>query len=527
MTGSQGTLRIRSRIDGGLRRIWRRWIRPDTARAGSPGREDLTRLLSEQLQDRLLVVVSNREPFTHILNGEGMRAVRPASGLTTALNPVMRVARGVWVAAGRGEPDRQAADPSGRIRVPPGEPAYLLRRVWVGKEEWEGYYLGLSNEMFWPLCHIVHVRPAFRPDDWHMYRAVNERFATAVLEEVEGRRALVWVQDFHLALLPKLLREARPDLTIGHFWHIPWPNPEAFRICPWKQEILEGLLGADVLGFHVRYHCDNFLKTVGAELEVKLVEEHSTVQFRGRTTLVRPFPISIDYEGIRRDLESPEVAEEAAVLHRLFPVRPPILAVGVDRIDYTKGIPDRLQAIDRFLHQHPEYHGRFVYLGIGMPSRTDLPIYQRLWAGIREQVDTVNERHGTGTWQPIRYLTEPIYHPNVLAYLARADMCIVSALHDGMNLVAKEFIAAQPPERPGVLILSQFTGAARELRDALLVNPYDVAAFAEAIRRAAEMTLEERRERCSRLQAWIREHDIYRWAHAALREMARVRRDDG
>ncbi len=517
--------RVSPQAGSSITRIWRRWFGPTPAAAGSASREALARLLADQLRDRLLVVVSNREPFTHVPDSDGVRAVRPASGLTTALHPVMRVARGVWVAAGRGEHDRQAANGSGRVRVPPGDPAYVLRRVWVDKAEWEGYYLGLSNEMFWPLCHIVHVRPTFRPEDWNMYRAVNERFAAAVLEEVRGRRAIVWVQDFHLALLPRLLREARPDLVIGHFWHIPWPNPEAFRICPWNQEILEGLLGADVLGFHIRYHCDNFLKTVGAELEAKLVEEHSAVQFRGRTTLVRPFPISIDYDGIRRDLESPEVAAEAAVLDRLFPVRPQILALGVDRIDYTKGIPDRLQAIDRFLEQHPEYAGRFVYLGIGMPSRTDLPAYQRLWAGIQEQVEAVNARHGTATWQPVRYLTDPIYHPNILAYLARADLCIVSALHDGMNLVAKEFIAAQPDDRPGVLVLSQFTGAARELHGALLVNPYDVTGFAEAIRCAVEMPMEERRERCRRLQLWVREHDIYRWAHAALREMALVRRD--
>ena len=520
---SQTLLGAPPRADGVFRRIWRRWRGLSPVENGSASREALARFLDEHLPDRLLVVVSNREPYTHVMDTDGVRAVRPASGLTTALHPVMRVARGVWVAAGRGEPDHQAADPSGRVRVPPVDPSYVLRRVWVGKEEWEGYYLGLSNEMFWPLCHIVHVRPTFRPGDWTMYRAVNERFAQAVLEEVGGRRALVWVQDFHLALLPRLLREARPDLIIGHFWHIPWPNPEAFRICPWKQEILEGLLGADVLGFHIRYHCDNFLKTVVGDLEAKLVEEHSAIQYHGHTTLVRPFPISIDYEGIRRDLETPEVAAETVALRHMFPNRPPILALGVDRIDYTKGIPDRLQAIDRFLEQHPDYHGRFVYLGIGMPSRTDLPAYQRLWAGIREQVDAVNAKHGTASWKPIHYVTRPIYHPNILAYLAQADLCIVSALHDGMNLVAKEFIAAQPDENPGVLMLSEFTGAARELRDALLMNPYDVAGFAETIRKAIEMPLEERRERCRRLQVWVREHDIYRWARAGLREMVQVR----
>jgi trehalose-6-phosphate synthase len=474
--------------------------------------------------DRLLVVASNRQPYTHILSPQGEQVVRHAGGLTTALDPVLRVTRGVWVAAANGDSDRQAADSRGRVLVPPGDPSYLLRRVSIRKEEWEGYYLGASNEMLWPLCHIVHIRPAFRAADWAMYRAVNQRFAQAILEEVEGREAIVWTQDYHLALVPRLLRRARPDLILGHFWHIPWPNPEVFRICPWKTEILEGLLGADVLGFHIRYHCDNFLRTIGQDLEAKIIEEHSTVQYQSHTTKVCPFPISIDFEGIRRDLENPEIRKEGEVLDRLLATKPAILAVGVDRLDYTKGIPERLLAIDLFLQQHPEYQGRFVYLGIAAPSRMDLPAYQELGAAVRAQAQTINDKYATDAWRPILFLNRPVYHPNILAYLARADIAIVSALHDGMNLVAKEFVAAQSPERPGVLILSQFTGAARELTDALQVNPYHLEEFTEVIHRAAIMSITDRRARLLRLQAWIREHDIYRWAHQALAEMTRVHR---
>jgi trehalose 6-phosphate synthase len=512
------------RARGRLREAWNRLFGPQRRVHGPATREALVRLLHERLGQRLLVVASNREPYTHVLGPEGVKTVRPAGGLTTALDPVMRVARGVWVASGQGEPDRQAADARGHVAVPPGSPAYLLRRVWVSKEEWEGYYLGAANEMLWPLCHIVHVRPVFRPTDWAMYRRVNERFARAILEEVEGREAIIWTQDYHLALVPRLLRKARPDLILGHFWHIPWPNPEAFRICPWKTEILEGLLGADVLGFHIRYHCDNFLRTIGQDLEAKIIEEHSAVQYRGHTTKVCPFPISIDFEGIQQDLQSPEVREEAEALERLLPRRPGVLAVGVDRLDYTKGIPERLQAIDLFLQQHPQYQGRFVYLGVAAPSRMDLPAYQELSGSLQAQVQTINARHATDTWQPILFHHRPVYHPNILAHLTRADIAIVSALHDGMNLVAKEFVAAQSPEQPGVLILSEFTGAARELTDALRVNPYHVEQFAEAIHHAARMPLAERRERIHRLQACVREHDIYRWVHQALAEMGRIHR---
>lgn len=504
--------------------------------------EQLEELVKTKLKEVLLIVVSNRGPY--LIGEEGTKGttlgkakgVRPPSGLVTALDPVMRILGGVWVAScpltpapsppGRGERVRgleEAAYPV-RLPVPSEDPRYTLRQVFLSKEEQDGFYYGFANEMLWPLCHIVHVRPTFRCSDWEQYLTVNRLFAEAVLEEIRDREAIVWSQDFHLSLLPRLLKDKRPDLLVGHFWHIPWPNPEAFRICPWKKELLEGLLGADLLGFHIRYHCDNFLKTVAMELEAKVIEEISAVQYQNHTTFVKPFPISIDYQGIQRELQGPEVQAEMGRIQKFFRRPPEFLAVGVDRIDYTKGIEERLQAIERFLEKYPEYQGRFVYLGVGSPSRVRLKAYQRLRQGILDLVERVNRRFRSEGWQPIVFLNEHVSYPRILAYYAVADLALVSSLHDGMNLVAKEFIAAQPDDDPGVLILSCFTGSARELHEALLINPYDREEFADALKKGLEMPKEERTRRMRWLKAWIEEHNIYRWAFSFLKEMAHLRR---
>lgn len=477
-----------------------------------------------KLKATRVVVVSNRQPYMHTYEGDRIVWRQPAGGVVVALDPVLRVAKGSWVAAGQTEADRNMVDADGHVRVPPEDPQYTLRRVWLSKEQEEGYYYGFSNEVFWPLCHAAFVRPIFRAADWQHYQTVNRVFADAALHEAGPGRALVWTQDYHLALCPQLLKAARPDLSVAHFWHIPWPTPEIFRVCPWKREILEGLLGSDLLGFHIRYHCDNFLGTVANELEAKIITEHSAVQYRGRTTLVRPFPISIDYHQIVEDLGSAEVKEERRRIERLLGGRPEFLAVGVDRIDYTKGIVERLQAIDRFLERYPRYLGRFVYLGLGSPSRIPIPAYKHLRAEIAQLVEEVNWKYGTETWQPVVLLDQTVSYPRVLAYLAVADLCLVTAVHDGMNLVAKEFVATQQRADPGVLILSQFTGAARELVEAVLVNPYDVEETADAIRRGLEMSQEERARRCRWLQEQIQDHDIYRWALEMLTELRRVRR---
>ena len=471
-----------------------------------------------------VVVVSNRQPYMHVYDGDRVIWRRPAGGLVVALDPVLRVAKGSWVATGQTPADRIVVDAESRVRVPPEDPQYTLRRVFLSKEQEEGYYHGFGNEVLWPLCHTAFVRPAFRASDWQHYQAVNQIMSDAALKEAGQGRAFIWTQDFHLALLPRFLKQARPDVSVAHFWHTPWPTPEVFRICPWRRELLEGMLGSDLLGFHIRYHCDNFLATVANELEAKIIAEQSAVQYRGRTTVVKPFPISIDYHRIVQDLESSEVEEETRRIDRLLGGRPEFLAVGVDRIDYTKGLVERLHAIDRFLERYPHYVGRFVYLGIGAPSRIHIPAYKELRGDIAQRVEEINWKYGTERWQPVILLDHQVSYPRVLAYLAMADVCLVTALHDGMNLVGKEFIAAQQGEKPGVLILSRFTGAARELAEALPINPYDIEGTAEAIRQALEMPQEERGRRCRWLQEQIQDHDIYRWALDMLNEVRRIRR---
>ena len=487
-------------------------------------RAALQEFVKTKLKTTRVVVASNRQPYMHAYEGDRIIWRRPAGGLVVALDPVLRVARGSWVAAGQTEADRTVIDPQERVRVPPEDPQYTLRRVWLTKQQEEGYYSGFCNEVLWPLCHTAFTRPIFRASDWQHYQEVNQLFADATLKEAGHGRAFIWTQDFHLALGPRLLKEARPDLSVAHFWHTPWPTPEVFRICPWRRELLEGLLGSDLLGFHIRYHCDNFLATVANELEAKIITEQSAVQYRGRTTVVRPFPISIDYHRIVQDLDAPEVQEENRRIERLLGGRPEYLAVGVDRIDYTKGIVERLQAIDRLLERYPRYLGRFVYLGIGAPSRPHLSAYKQLRGEIAQLVEEINWRYGTETWQPVILVDQQISYPRVLAYLAMADLCLVTALHDGMNLVAKEFIAAQQREEPGVLVLSRFTGAARELAEALPINPYDIEGSAETIHRGLEMPREERVRRYRWLQEQIQDHDIYRWALDMLTELRRVRR---
>ncbi|MFQ5882907.1 MAG: trehalose-6-phosphate synthase [Candidatus Methylomirabilales bacterium] len=487
-------------------------------------RAALQEFVKTKLKATRVVVASNRAPYLHAYEGDQIIWRRPAGGLVVALDPVLRVARGSWVAAGQTQADRDVLDADGRVRVPPDDPQYTVQRVWLTREQEQGYYSGFSNEVLWPLCHTAFTRSVFRATDWQHYQAVNRVFVDAILKEAERGRAFIWTQDYHLALCPQLLKEVRPELSVAHFWHIPWPNPEVFRICPWRRELLEGLLGSDLLGFHIRHHCDNFLATVANELEAKIITEQSAVQYRGHTTVVKPFPISIDYHRIVQDLNSAEVQEETRRIERLLGRRPEFLAVGVDRIDYTKGIPERLQAIDRFLERYPRYLGRFVYLGIGAPSRIHLPAYKHLRAEIAQVVEEINWKYGTETWQPIVLLDQQVSYPRVLAYLAMADLCLVSALHDGMNLVAKEFIATQQREEPGVLILSRFTGAVRELVEALPINPYDTEGLTDAIRRGLEMPREERVRRCRWLQEQIQDHDIYRWALEMLNELRRVRR---
>jgi trehalose 6-phosphate synthase len=466
-----------------------------------------------------IIVVSNREPWVHERVSGEVRAIRPASGMVVGLEPVVRAAEGIWVAHGSGSADRQVADEKGRIRMPPGNPQYTLRRVWLSRKEEDGYYYGTSNRALWPLCHISYTRPQFSRADWEIYRSVNRRFCDTVLEEAGEEEAIVFIQDYHLALLPRMLKTARPDLKLIQFWHIPWPNREAFRILPWGDELLDGLLGSDVLGFHIQYHCNNFLDTVASAIEAKIDYEHFRIFRGGRPTYVRPFPISVDFAQIGRDAEAPEVRRIAEDFRRELGegAAGTSLFMGADRIDYTKGLPERLMAFDLLLRRHPELLAKITLLQLAAPSRTHVKEYRDLNDALDDMVDEINWRHQTEDWYPIHFLRAHHGYHSVLAGYRMADILVVTSLHDGMNLVAKEFIASRT-DGGGMMVLSKYTGGARELDDALQVNPFDVDQTADALYEAYRMPIEERRQRMARMREKVEKHNVFDWAAQIFEE---------
>jgi trehalose 6-phosphate synthase len=474
--------------------------------------ERLKQFVQMRFGKQSVFVVSNREPVSHVREGRSVRAVQPASGLVTALEPIMLACGGVWVAHGSGNADREVGE---RVALPPDNPAYTLRRLWLDRDEEAGYYYGFANEGLWPLCHIVHERPQFRTSDWTHYRAVNQRFARALLDEMASAEApIVLVQDYHFALLPAMIKQERPDAQVALFWHIPWPNFEAFGICPWQDDILLGMLGADLIGFHTQFHCNNFLETVERTIEGRIEWDHFTVVRGQHTTHVQPFPISVAVD----EVEAMPARGRSDLLASLG-VSPDFLGVGVERVDYTKGLPERLRAIRRFFERWPEYRERLVFVQIASPSRSRIPRYQQLQQEIHAIVRAVNEDLGTRAWRPIIYRERHHDRREIHDFYRAADFCMVTSLHDGMNLVAKEFVAARDDD-DGVLILSRFTGASRELGEAVLVNPYDIETTAEAIRAAVEMPADERRARMRRMRTRVRERNIYHWAAMLLDELA-------
>jgi alpha,alpha-trehalose-phosphate synthase [UDP-forming] len=492
-----------------------------------------------------IFLVSNREPYMHEHKGREINCVVPPSGLVTALEPVVCACDGVWVACGSGDADRETVDKRDRLRVPPDDPRYTLRRVWLTEEEQEKYYEGFANEGLWPLCHIAHTRPTFRAGDWECYQRVNRHFADALVEEMKGSEdPIVFVQDFHFALLPRMIKRARPDARVAIFWHIPWPNPEAFGICPWQSEIIDGLLGADLVGFHIPAHCHNFLGTVDRSVEARTDMAHQTVQRLGHTTTVRPYPVSVAFEGIAHagvatasasrgtvarmnfsgmDAMGADAAERNQLLSELG-VRAECVAVGIDRLDYTKGIVERLNAVEHLLENHPFYHERFTLVQVAAPSRTRIPAYADLRKRVDEAVERINQRFQTTHWRPIVLIDKQCNHEEVKRCYRAADICLVTSLHDGMNLVAKEFVAARDDE-DGVLVLSKFAGAAGELQDALIVNPYDIDGVANAIRAGLDMNRVERRNRMRRMRRQVMEHNIYLWAANVLGDLRELRID--
>ena len=483
--------------------------------------ERLAANIRERFGSSRIFLLSNREPYMHVLQGKETVCMVPPSGLVTALEPVLRACDGVWVAHGSGSEDALNVDKFDRLRVPPDDPRYTLRRVWLSKEEEAGYYDGFANEGLWPLCHIAHTRPIFRASDWEWYQRVNEKFAAALLEEMEGSaHPIVFVQDYHFALVPRLIKAARPDARVAIFWHIPWPNAEAFGICPWQARLLDGLLGADLIGFHIPLHCNNFLSTVDRVLEARTDREHMTARRDGHTSAVRPYPVSVAFDGSKPERKTPAPSRDE--LLKEFGLRCETLIVGVDRMDYTKGIVERLMAVEKLIEEHPYYLERLTMVQIAAPSRSRIPSYIELNRKVKETVERINQRYQTAQWKPILLIERQCSHAEVDLWYRAASVCLVTSLHDGMNLVAKEYVAAHDDE-DGVLVLSKFTGAATELLDALIVNPYDIEGVAEAVHQALEMDLDERRKRMQRMRHHVMDHNIYRWAASILGDLRELR----
>lgn len=482
--------------------------------------ERLSEFVKDILKGRTIFTVSNREPYIHDKRDGEIIWHEPASGLATAIEPMMQACGGTWIAHGSGRADREVVDDKNRIRVPPDDPKYTLRRVWLTEKEEQGYYYGFSNEGLWPLCHIAHTRPLFREEDWEMYKKVNGTFAQTVLSEIKDvHKPIIFIQDYHFALLPRIIKRARPDATIGFFWHIPWPNWESFSVCPYRKELLDGMLGTDVMGFHTQLHCNNFVDTVAKELESLIDWELFAVVKGGHTTIVKPFPISIAFSEAHLTSKS----ESTFKLGKEFEIMKdmPHVAIGVDRLDYTKGIIERLQAIEMFFDAYPAYRGKTLFVQIAAPSRSKIREYQEFAQKVEEEVTRINRKFQKQSWQPIIFSKRHHSHEEIEALYKESDVCLVTSLHDGMNLVAKEYIASHTDEK-GVLILSQFAGASRELKEALIVNPYNIAQVSSSIREGFEMLQSEQTRRMRKMRSTIKEHNVYRWSADFLRSLVQL-----
>jgi trehalose 6-phosphate synthase len=483
--------------------------------------ERLKEEMKKLLENKMMVVVSNREPYMHIHAGKEIKCITPASGLITAMEPILKACGGLWIASGTGDADKETVDKNDKVQVPPDESKYTLRRVWLTKEQEDHFYYGFSNEGLWPLCHIAHTRPIFRKVDWDYYRKVNEMYAKAVLEEIKHQDApYILVQDYHFTLLPALIKKERPDAKVAIFWHIPWPNPESFGICPWQREILNGMLGADLIGFHTQYHCNNFLETVSTSLESRVIWENFSVKIGNHTTMVKPFPISIAFTLKDYD-EKVNIKATAAELLKEQGISAKFMGIGVDRIDYTKGIVEKFLAVERFLENNPVYHGLFTFVQIGAPSRTLLKSYADVVNAVEAEANRINWRFKSKSWKAIHLMKRHHSHEEILPYYQAAQLCMVNSLHDGMNLVAKEF-AASRVTNDGVLILSRFAGASQEMQGAMIVNPYDIEQTADAIKLALEMRPEEQQQRMKHMRQLIVGHNIYSWASNLLRTIASI-----
>ncbi len=479
--------------------------------------ERLKEFVKAHLRDRPIFVVSNAQPYVNSKNKGVIEWKVPAGGVITAIEPIMEACEGMWIAQGSGTADKEVADEEGKLRVPPEEPKYTLKRVWLSPKERKGYYNGFSNEALWPLCHTAHVRPEFRKEDWTEYRRVNGLFAKTLLEEIRHiERPVVLVQDFHLALVPALIKKSRPDAQVAIFWHIPWPSAAQFSICPWRKEILEGMLGADLVGFHTQQYCNNFIDTVGAEVESLIDFEHFSITRAGHKSFIKAFPISIAFPGPAEPITTPE----RDVLAR-YGIHAERLALGVDRLDYIKGIPERFRGIEFFLDEHSEFVGTFSLLQIASPTREGVEKYAEYREQVRAEAERINARFRKGDWQPIVLYEHSCSHAELRDLYQIADVCLVTSLHDGMNLVAKEYAAARRDEL-GVLVLSNFTGASRDMKGAIVVNPYSAEETADAIHKGLTMRPTEQHRRMKAMRRSVSDYNVYRWSAEIIKALTGI-----
>lgn len=486
-------------------------------------KQTLEKVFKERLKGRDFIVASSTEPYTHEYAGGKVKAVRAPGGVVAALEPILKLNRGLWIAHGRGAADKDAVDASDKVKLPPTQPRYTLKRIWVSKKNLLGWYYGFANQALWPLCHNVFERPLFSKDHWDAYREVNKQFADAIVAEAGDRSPIVWIQDYQLALVGGMVRERRPDLVTGHFWHIPWPTADTFKVCPWDKEVIEGLLGNHLIGFHRISYCKNFLQSVAKTLEAKVDFDAMTVTYNNRVVYVRPMPISVDAVAVEQTVARMKGAKRPFA-RRFVEGDSEFLSLGVERTDYTKGIPERFRAIDRFFEKYPEYVGRLTHLNVLVPSRTLIKRYEELGGEIETLAENVNFKYATATWKPIQ-LHQGALPPSVIYKLYRgANVALVTSLADGMNLVAKEYVCAGPDD--GALVLSDQAGAADELTDAIMVNPYDIEGMADAMKAAIEMSKDEKKARMRKMRASVEEHNVYAWAGKFLTDLTELKQPE-
>ena len=519
--------RIQRPVDGHRTR-WNRIPRQERKAVNERGDGDRTdrNSIVDVLEGRELFVASNREPYTHNYEGNEVTVSQPAGGLTAAINPIMQQLSGTWIAWGSGDADFDVTDGRGRVEVPPEDPAYTIQRLHLSKRELSGYYYGYSNQVLWPICHGMQTRATFDEEFWRYYRQVNETFADEILASAnDDGDPVVWFQDYHLALAPRLVREQLPDAFLTQFWHIPWPPWETYKLCPQYRQILEGLLANDVVGFHNESYAESFRACVEAAFDDVLVHEDAEkVTHNGHTTQIQSHPLGIDadaYAELASDDDAERFWSKFSAEHDIADR----VAVGVDRLDYTKGILQRLDALEWLWEHRLERRGEFTYIQKGSKSRTQIDEYRELQEDVKRRINDINDRFATDKWMPIVYVDDYYTRTELAALYRHADVALVSPLCDGMNLVAKEYIASQLDE-DGVLVLSEFAGVAEYLgEDALVINPNDTKAFAAAIEAAISMPGRTRRRRMQALRQQVADEDIDAWVKDQFRGVSMGRND--